>query len=292
MSPAVREASYETLTYPEHELLHGAYDIHVHADPDPYAARKFDFGTTIARAEFAGLTGIVLKSHEYPTQPLAWTLNREFRDITVYGGVSLDWGVGGLNPEAVQVALRIGGRFVWMPTFDAKHWRAYRPGAFNSKQDGISVLDEDGALLPVCHDILDVMASYNAVLASGHLSPEETSVLLQEGLSRGIRCIITHASFWTPVELQQEIAAKGGYIEQCAIAIAGDDGEAAWPDLLSQVQEVGPEHVIISSDHGQAENPEPIAALALFAERFLEAGFSEEQVGMMLRENPSTLLAS
>ena len=182
---ATVEPTLETLSDRARGLLQGAVDIHVHADPDPYAQRKTDFSTTVARAREAGLAGLVLKSHEYPTQPLAWTLDREFSGIDVYGGVALDWGVGGLNPEAVEITLRIGGRVVWMPTFDATHWRGYRPGGFNSSQDGITILDEDGTLLPVCHDILDVIASHDAVLASGHLSPEETAPLLGEALARG-----------------------------------------------------------------------------------------------------------
>ena len=284
------EPTLESLTDRARGLLQGALDIHVHADPDPYAERKADFSATISRAREAGLAGLVLKSHEYPTQPLAWTLDREFSGIDVYGGVALDWGVGGLNPEAASITLRIGGKVVWMPTFDALHWRGYRPGGFNSPQEPISVLDEDGALLPVCHEILDVIASHDAVLASGHLSPAETQAILGEGLARGIRCVITHASFWTPVELQQEIVAKGGYIEQCAIAVAGEDGEEAWPDLLRQVREVGPERVILSSDHGQASNPEPVPALATFGERFVEAGLGEAEVRRMLSDNPRALL--
>ncbi len=287
---ATVEPTLETLPERARSLLEGAFDIHVHAAPDPYAERKADFAATVARARAAGLAGLVLKSHEYPTQPLAWTLDREFSGIDVYGGVALDWGVGGLNPEAAAITLRIGGRVVWMPTFDALHWRSYRPGGFNSAQDPITVLDEDGALLPVCHDILDVIASHDAVLASGHLSPAETQAILGEGLARGMRCVITHASFWTPLELQREIAAKGGYIEQCAIAVVGEEGEGAWPELLLQVRDVGPERVILSSDHGQAANPEPAAALALFGERFVEAGLSEAAVRRMLAENPRALL--
>ena len=287
---ALTEATLETLSDHARGLLQGALDIHVHADPDPYAERKADFAATVARAREAGLAGLVLKSHEYPTQPLAWTLDREFSGIDVYGGVALDWGVGGLNPEAASITLRIGGKVVWMPTFDALHWRGYRPGGFNSPQEPITVLDEDGKLLAVCHEILDVIASHDAVLASGHLSPEEAQAILGEGLARGIRCVITHASFWTPIEVQQEIVSKGGYIEQCAIAIAREDGEEVWPDLLRQVQEVGPERVILSSDHGQASNPEPVAALGLFGERFVEAGFGEDDVRRMLSENPATLL--
>lgn len=280
----------ETLSDRARALLRGAIDIHVHADPDPYAARRLDARATAARAREAGMAGIVLKSHEYPTQPLAWALDREFEGIAVHGGVALDWGVGGLNPDAVEIALRIGGRVVWMPTFDARHWRGWRPGACNSAREGIAVLDADGALDPVCHDILDLIAAHDAVLASGHLSPDETAALLGAALERGVRCVITHASFWTPLELQRGIAARGGYVEQCAIAVAGADGEAAWPDLLRQVREVGPERVILSSDHGQAANPEPAAALGRFAERFLDAGLGEAEVGRMLRANPAALL--
>lgn len=280
----------ETLSDRARALLRGAIDIHVHADPDPYAARRLDARATAARAREAGMAGIVLKSHEYPTQPLAWALDREFDGIAVHGGVALDWGVGGLNPDAVEIALRIGGRVVWMPTFDARHWRGWRPGACNSAREGIAVLDADGALDPVCHDILDLIAAHDAVLASGHLSPDETAALLGAALERGVRCVITHASFWTPLELQRAIAARGGYVEQCAIAVAGADGEAAWPDLLRQVREVGPERVILSSDHGQAANPEPAAALGRFAERFLDAGLGEAEVGRMLRANPAALL--
>ena len=284
------EPTLERLSDRARGLLQGALDIHVHADPDPYAERKADFAATVARAREAGLAGLVLKSHEYPTQPLAWTLDREFSGIDVYGGVALDWGVGGLNPEAASITLRIGGRVVWMPTFDALHWRGYRPGGFNSPQDGITILDEEGKLLPACHEILDVIASHDGVLASGHLSPAETQAILGEGLARGVRCVITHASFWTPLELQQEIAAKGGYIEQCAIAVADEDAEEVWPDLLRQVREVGPERVVLSSDHGQASNPEPVTALALFGERFVAEGFSEAEVRRMLCDNPRALL--
>ena len=286
------EPTLETLSDRARGLLQGALDIHVHADPDPYAERKADFAATVARAREAGLAGLVLKSHEYPTQPLAWTLDREFSGIDVYGGVALDWGVGGLNPEAASITLRIGGKVVWMPTFDALHWRGYRPGGFNSPQDGITILDEEGKLLPVCHDIIDVIATHDGVLASGHLSPAETQAILGEGLARGVRCVITHASFWTPLKLQQEIAAKGGYIEQCAIAVADEDAEEVWPDLLRQVREVGPERVVLSSDHGQASNPEPVAVLALFGERFVAEGFSEAEVRRMLGENPRALLTA
>ena len=234
---AAGEPALETLSDRARALLQGALDIHVHADPDPDAAHKLDFRETVARAREAGLAGLVLKSHEYPTQPLAWALDREFSGIDVYGGVALDWGVGGAEPRGGgdHAAHRGAGGM------DADVRRAALAGlaagaAGTARRRASPCWTGEGVLLPVCHDILDVIAGHDAVLASCHLSPDETAALLGEGLARGVRCVITHASFWTPVDLQQEIAAKDGFIEQCAISVA--DGEEAWPDLLEQVRTV------------------------------------------------------
>lgn len=38
---------------------------------------------------------------------------------TAYGGIVLNWPVGWLNPYAAESALRMGARFIWMPTRDA-----------------------------------------------------------------------------------------------------------------------------------------------------------------------------
>lgn len=53
------------------DLLRGAIDLHAHAGPDPFAERKMDARELVAAASEAGMAGLVLKSHEYPTQSLA-----------------------------------------------------------------------------------------------------------------------------------------------------------------------------------------------------------------------------
>ena len=117
------------------ELLQGAIDIHVHFAPDPYAERRLTADVLVQNARTAGLAGLVLKSHEYPTQPLAWLLDRQNDDINVYGGLALDHGVGGLNMEAVSVSLSIGAKVVWMPTCDSQAWRDFRPGQLQPRHD-------------------------------------------------------------------------------------------------------------------------------------------------------------
>jgi hypothetical protein len=272
------------------ELLRGAIDMHVHASPDPYADRRMDARRLALAARDARMAGLVLKSHEYPTGPLAWALGTEIDGIELFGAVALDHAVGGLNADAVDVALRTGARVVWMPTFDAAHWREYRPGGAHSAKGGIRVLDEDGRFVDGIKEILDLVAGAGAVLASGHLSPAETLALMREARERGIASIVTHASFWTPVQVQRELAAMGVCIEQCAIAVQGEDGDAVFREIAAQAREVGPEHVVLSTDLGQAANPDPPEGFALWIDRFLGAGFSADEIATMAQRNPRKLL--
>jgi len=39
--------------------------------------------------------------------------------VKVLAGIALNNQVGGLNPWAVDVSLKLGGRFIWFPTFSS-----------------------------------------------------------------------------------------------------------------------------------------------------------------------------
>src|SRR5690606_31239739 len=91
----------------------------------------------------------------------------------VYGGIALNQTVGGLNPYAVELALRMGGRVVWFPTLASaahiRHHEHHDTGFPTSEVDLrpneiISILDESGAVLPQVRDILSVIAAEDAVL--------------------------------------------------------------------------------------------------------------------------------
>jgi hypothetical protein len=209
-------------------------------------------------------------------------------DIAVYGAIALDHGVGGLNPDALEVALRIGTRVVWMPTFDAQYSRESY-GRFNSRGAPIRVLDEAGALLPVCHELIDLVAEHEAVLCTGHLGPDETQALVRAARARGVRTLLTHATaFGIPREVQVEAASLGAYIEQCANQALADEEMAA--RIIDDVRAVGAAHVVLSTDHGQPRNPPPVEGFGLWMQRMLDEGFSEDEVRLMTAGNPRALL--
>jgi hypothetical protein len=276
------------------DLLRGAIDMHVHAAPDPFAQRKMDARETVREAAEAGMGGVVLKSHEYPTQALAWAVGAEAaaagHAIEVYGAIALDHGVGGLNPDALEAALRMGTRVVWMPTFDTQ-WSRDTFGRFHSRGAPMRVLDEGGALLPVCHELLELIEEHDALLCSGHLGPDETPALVRAARGRGIRTLITHATaFHIPLEVQQEAASLGACIEQCINAALGEAGDEVLARTLGDVRAVGAEHVVLSTDLGQAHNPPPAVGMGMWIQHALDAGFTSDEVRRMVQANPAELL--
>src|ERR1700694_151887 len=80
------------------------------------------------RREFLarGMRGFVLKSHYIQTGERAQVVTKAVPGSHVYGAVTLNHSVGGLNPVAVELAGRTGCKIVWMPTVDAQNETAGR----------------------------------------------------------------------------------------------------------------------------------------------------------------------
>ena len=207
-------------------LIRGSIDMHVHMGPDAHLARSVDALQAAAQAEAAGMRAIVLKSHDYPTAPLASIVGQQFRNVNVIGSLCLDFAVGGLNPAAVEASAILGARVVWMPTFSAAfdmNKRGLGPG-------GISVIDERGRLLPIVADILKLIKRHDMVLATGHVSFAEINALVEEARRIGIgKVVITHAleprfGATMSVEQQVQMAAKGAYIEHTYLSTLPSGG--------------------------------------------------------------------
>ena len=269
------------------EVWRGSIDIHAHAAPDPVAARRHD-ALDLARAcRDAGMRAIIFKSHEYPTVAAAHVINRVVEGFTVLGAISMDDEVGGLNPFALEASAKMGAAKVWMPTFCAAHWRRTR----QNRSDGIEVLDGDGRLIPVVHDLLDIVKQYDMILGTGHLSGEEQQQLVPEARRRGIKTVITHAEV-TPiaVELTAEFSALGAFVEHAYIALTVGHGEHTFASIAASIRQAGPGQAILSTDLGQAHNPSPPEGLRMFIAGMLQQGFDDAEVRRMVRDNPAQLL--
>ena len=166
-------------------------DLHVHASPS-LLPRHGDDHATVAAERAAGFSTVVLKAHEGSTVERAASAG-----AGAFGGVVLNSPVGGANPDAVEVAARLGGRMVWMPTVSA---RTHQAGAASPElavhrgfeMRPVDVLAGDGTLRPEWFDVLDAVAGHDLVLASGHLSAAETVTLFTEARRRGVRRLLVN----------------------------------------------------------------------------------------------------
>ncbi len=271
-------------------MLRGAYDFHVHSAPD-VVPRRLDDMELARAARKEGMVGIVIKNHLFETAARASLARQEVKGIQVFGGIVLNETVGGLNPRAVEACLQLGGRVVWMPTVDARNHRE-RLG----QSGGVTILDNKGRLLGPVVEILALIREWDAILATGHLSLEETSVLVKEAQARGIeKLVLTHPEFWitrTPLEAQKELARQGVFMERCYYSCTLKDGHrVSLQEMAHQIREVGPSSTILASDLGQKENPPPPRGFGIFLQSLLELGIKEKELETMVKENPRRLLA-
>jgi hypothetical protein len=271
------------------DLIKGAIDTHVHSFPD-VIPRKLDDIELVRQAREAGMSALVLKCHHGCTCERAYLLNRFFPDFRVFGGIVLNDTAGGFNPHAVDAALKMGATQVWMPTKSAANHRRHLGG-----QGGLTVFD-GGRLREDVGQILRQIADADAILATGHLSPEESHALVGEALAAGVRRIsITHPEWGVtsmPVAMQQELALSGSvYFERCLVSTRPDlQATVPFETLAAQIREVGVATTIAATDYGLPQLPTPAEGLAEYALRLLRSGFNPAEVRQMVHDNPAKLL--
>jgi Family of unknown function (DUF6282) len=290
------------------KTLEGAYDLQIHVGPDVIARRIDDIDCArefVAR----GLKGFVLKSHYIQTGERAQVVTKAVPGSRVFGAVTLNHSVGGLNPVAVELAGRTGCKIVWMPTVDARNETAGRLDRGTEKlpfwakiqrelaAEGISppplsVIDEAGELTEPARRCLERIARHNMILATGHLGRKEIFALVRAAKPMGVRkVVVTHAEFpsqnLTGGE-QRELADLGAIIEHCFTTTY--TAKATWESAFANIREAGVSRALISTDLGQTINPPVAEGFAMFAQRLLDGGFTADEVRTMAVTNPTRLV--
>jgi GNAT superfamily N-acetyltransferase len=231
-------------------------DLHVHAAPS-LLPRHGEDPATVAAERAQGFRYVVLKSHEGSTAERAALAGPD-----VYGGVVLNSPVGGANPDAVEVAARLGARVVWMPTVSSRTHKAGASAPELAVHRGfelraVDVVD-DGQLRPEWHDVLDVIAAHDLLLASGHLSAAETVVLFAEARRRGVRrLLVNHPKMaflhWAD-SLGEDLRALGAHLE---LGILPDLLGAPENSSLTLLDIYPAELLVFGGDLGHADHPAP-----------------------------------
>jgi Family of unknown function (DUF6282) len=278
-----------------------AVDLHCHPYPDLFPRLADDIDIAMA-ARDAGMKALVLKCHHESTVSRAYLVQRMVPGIRVFGGVVLNSYVGGINPAAVEAALRLGGKEVWMPTVDAGYHAQVHggTGGYDAQQggrsqaEGIWVTGADGRLTPVVKEVLDLVAEHQAILGTCHLSPAEIVALVKEARDVGVeKIVVTHPFFRVPnldLDTVEEVARLGAMPEFGYCTISPAWRYAAPEKIVAAVERVGASRCLLVSDTGQRHNPMPSEALRVFAQTIFEKGVSEQDVLTMIGRNPGDLL--
>jgi len=292
---------------PDH-LLRGAVDLHHHGFPEFTLEHptRLDDAAELAHARAAGMAGIVLKSHVFPTTTAAWRLNRELGGgIEAFPSITLNPCAGGFSPLALEAAARQGARVVYMPTWGAandirrggiSHYiaRYLRSADALRPEHGLTVTDEAGRVRSEVAECLAVAAEFGMLVATGHVSPKESLALVAEAKRRGVRDVMfqhpdSHSIGATREEIR-ELAAAGAIVEFCALGFLPAFQRLPIPTCIEIVREVGAERVVLTTDCFFGWMPPAAELLRITLGSLLFHGLTEAEAALLVRDNPRRML--
>jgi len=288
-------------------ILDGAVDLHVHTAPSPMP-RRIDVLEAARSAHAVGMRAIVVKSHHHSTVTDVLALRSHGLSelpIQVYGGVALNSPVGGLNPHAVDLALKLGGRIVWFPTIASPRHIEEHHAHPDLKFPKLSfqllpeppadVFDGDGALRPEVYEIIALIRDADAILATGHLDARSISAVLSAAKQAGVRrLLVNHPTFvvHATIDDARHWAELGAVIEH-SICIYDDRStfyQRELAELVEWIRAIGPEQTCLGSDLGQVDNPLPVEGYTWILGALLDAGLSEAELRAVVNTTPARVL--
>jgi hypothetical protein len=285
-------------------LLDGLVDMHCHSGPGPFP-REFDHVDGAREGDRINMRAFVAKSHHHNTVMDIRAAHRSFEGIgtQVFGGIVLNNQVGGLNPYAVEMCVRMGGKVVWFPTFSSRrhiefHEQAVAQGFPQSAVElttvPVLVHDDSGRLRPEVQQIADVVAESGAVLNGGHLHPDDMMEVFAVGAARGVeRMAVSHPNFISDLTIEQGVALAemGVYIEhEVGMYLPNEKPYFSVETLLEWINTVGVDRTYVASDLGQIGRTHPVDAFIHVASVLLDHGVSDRDVRRMFVETPTFLL--
>lgn len=290
---------------PDLKLLKDAIDIHVHSSPSLF--HRQDTEEVVTHARNCGIKAMILKSHHHPTVDRVTFVKKQVSGIDVFHSITLNYAVGGINPFAVDVALKMGARCVWLPTIDAAAQKDYYGalGGYGTKQSfnipsfyqgvaGISILEPGGELIPEVMQILDLVQKANCILAVGHLTLEEIRALVFAAKqSKFKKMVIDHPHFpfcKHSLDDLKKLVSNGAILNFTFSEVSSKWYAISPEEIAEQIKVLGPQHIVLSSDSGQVHNPLPAEGLRIYFQLLLEAGVDESEIYTMSHDNPEELV--
>lgn len=278
-------------------LVHGAVDVYTHAYPDRLPRRTDDLQLARESAA-AGYAAVVHRNHHSSTVERAQLAAAE-TGFRILGSVLLNDSVGGIDPWVVDHSLRMGAAWIGMPTLSSRTSRS--SPTLHSSPDAaallwgpgdLTVTDDNGVLRPDAASVVHLVCDAHVALHVGYGTIEEQLTVAEAAAGLGHdRTVITYPRF-TDEQFERAMAIPGLYFELSVYPIHPDG--LAWPDGVARntgfIRRAGVERCLVSSDGGVAGAPPPHELLGWALEQYVGAGFTIDELRVLVQHNPRLLL--
>jgi len=291
------------------KILQQAIDLHIHIGPE-IIPRKFTL-PKLLNYEKGKLKGVGVKNHFFPTVVMAEPSLQNNIPFVV-NSVVLNHYVGGFNPDTIWASAELSEKpiIVWFPTIHTEKF--LRSQKFEISEEWIdpkirkklelrptknikalSILDNDKKISNKVESVLYAIKKNDAILATGHLSWQESYELVKFAVEKtGIKkIIVTHPIYQKidmPIKIQKKLTRLGAFMEHCYSMYLID--KIPINKIVQQIKEVGANNCILSSDVGQSFSKSPSESLTDFIFLLEKEGITEDEIKVMLIENPTQLI--
>ena len=285
-------------------LLVGAIDLHCHSGPAAMP-RILDHHEALMDCANARFRALLYKDHFYLGVSHAMILEKLFPEtgVKLFSGIALNNASGGINPHAVNHAINIGARIVWMPTLSAANHiekaateaKSF-PKTAKKMLDPIplSALDANGGLSDATKQVLDLIAEGDIILAGGHLPASELHMVFAEAKTRGVKkMLVNHPTYvvgCTDEDIRQMVR-MGVYMEHSiCMFVEGKAKKFDADDLAHLIEVAGVDHTVLCSDLGLTGSPRPVDGYRQIVRMLLDLQFSAADIRRLVGTNAAGLL--
>lgn len=287
------------------DLLVGAVDLHCHSGPAAMP-RILDHHEALIDCAAAKFRALVYKDHFYLGTAHALILEKLVPDtgVRLFSGLALNNASGGFNPHAVDHAVKLGAKIIWMPTLSAANHIAVQasgqaktfPKTAQKMLDPIplTALDANGRVTDPVKQILDLIAEADVILAGGHLSAQELFLVFEEARSRGVRKMLVNHPTYIVGCTEEDIrglVALGAYMEHSICMFVEGRSKKFSPGELARLIEVaGVERTVLCSDLGLVGSPRPVDGYREVVGTLLDLQIPKDDIRAMIGGHGAKLL--
>lgn len=285
-------------------LLEGAVDLHCHSGPAAMP-RILDHHEALQDAADAKFRALLYKDHFYLGVSHAVILEKLVPNtgVKLFSGLALNNASGGINPHAVNHAINIGAKIIWMPTLSAgNHIKKSETDAKSFPKTAkrmldaipLTALDAAGKVTDDTKLVLDLIAEGDVILAGGHLHVSELFPLFTEAKKRGVKkMLVNHPTYvigCSDTDIKQ-LVAMGVYMEHSiCMFIEGSAKHHDAQDLKRLIEVAGVDHTCLCSDLGLRGSPRPVEGYKQIVSMLLDLQFPEKDIKTLIGDNSAKLL--